>query len=109
MSKRAEEAALKTYPELLSGSYFGPLPVDLNKVCREKYQEGYEQAEKNLALTWEDIEKITDIHRNVLYDNPKRIMGAKENYEDTLRKFNKWREKNRATKKIINKIKNGDN
>ena len=42
MSKRAEEAALEAYPKLLSGSIFGPLPVDLNKACREKYQEGYE-------------------------------------------------------------------
>lgn len=85
MSKRAEEAALKAYP------YDYPE--------REGYKKGYEQAEKDLALTWEDIEKITDIHRNVLYDNPKRIMGAKENYEDTLKKFNEWREENRATKK----------
>ena len=60
---------------------------------REIFVQGYEQAEKDLALTSEDIEKIVDIHRDVLYDNPKRIMGAKENYEDTLRKFNEWREK----------------
>lgn len=46
---RAEERALEAYPELLSGSIFGPLPVDLNKACREKYQEGYEQAEKDLG------------------------------------------------------------
>lgn len=78
MSKRAEESKL---------------PID-----ELLYYRGYEQAEKDLALTWEDIEKITDIHCNVLYNNPKRIMGAKENYEDTLRKFNEWREKNRATK-----------
>lgn len=45
---RAEERALEAYPELLSGSIFGPLPVDLNKACREKYQEGYEQAEKDI-------------------------------------------------------------
>lgn len=55
MSKRAEEKALEAYPELLSGSIFGPLPVDLNKACREKYQEGYEQAEKDTierAVAW---------------------------------------------------------
>ena len=49
MSKRAEERALEAYPELLSGSIFGPLPVDLNKASREKYQEGYEQADKDLG------------------------------------------------------------
>ena len=46
---RAEERALEFYPELLSGSIFGPLPVDLNKAYREKYQEGYAQAEKDLG------------------------------------------------------------
>lgn len=46
---KAEEKALEAYPELLSGSCFGPLPVDLNKACREKYKEGYEQAEKDLG------------------------------------------------------------
>ena len=49
MSNRAEERALEAYPKRLSGSIFGPLPVDLNKACREKYQEGYEQAEKDLG------------------------------------------------------------
>lgn len=69
---RAEEAALKAYPKLLSGSIFGPLPVDLNKACREKYQEGYEQAEKDIALTVEDIKAILDI--SFWNDDPEKIL-----------------------------------
>lgn len=48
MSRNSEQRALEAYPELLSGSIFGPLPVDLNKASREKFQEGYEQAEKDI-------------------------------------------------------------
>lgn len=101
MSKRAEEKALEAYPvkmtplvyQDLIDQFGGKTEIDVNTYPRCLFQEGYELAEKDLALTWEDIEKIVDIHRDVLYDNPKRIMGAKENYEDTLRKFNEWREK----------------
>lgn len=65
MSKTAEERALEAYPELLSGSIFGPLPVDLNKACREKYQEGYEQAEKDLG--WISVkDKLPEVGHFVL-------------------------------------------
>lgn len=102
---KAEDYANKRFPPNIGEDYrpicggFEIVESDFNSDRRYGCKIGYEQAEKDLALTWEDIEKITDIHRNVLYDNPKRIMGAKENYEDTLKKFNEWREKNRATKK----------
>ena len=81
MSKRAEEKALEAYPELLSGSIFGPLPVDLNKACREKYQEGYEQAEKDTierTITWlkehinDYIVKGRDI--DFMFDDLKKAM-----------------------------------
>ena len=65
---RAEEAALKAYPELLSGSIFGPLPVDINKACREKYQEGYEQAEKDINKELMDImADIREKQEKVMY------------------------------------------
>lgn len=83
---RAEEAALKAYPELLSGSIFGPLPVDLNKACREKYQEGYEQAEKDLnKKPSEDLEEAAEDlfetieiqeHENIFEDTFKKIFIA---------------------------------
>ena len=96
MSKRSEEAAQKAYPELLSGSIFGPLPVDLNKASREKYQEGYEQAEKDLALTIEDIELL----HTFLYAIKNNKHGcftftrlSNEQYEEVLRRFREMKNK----------------
>ena len=80
---RAEEAALKAYPKLLSGSIFGPLPVDLNKACREKYQEGYEQAEKDIALTVEDIKTILDL--SFWNNDPEKILEEYNRICDTLK------------------------
>lgn len=74
MSKRAEEAAMKAYPELLSGSIFGPLPVDLNKASREKYQEGYEQAEKDLG--WRSVnESLPEMDEEVIVLRDKQNTG----------------------------------
>lgn len=55
MSKRAEQAALKAYPvkEAWEGNQYGSWG-DVNTDCRAKYQEGYEQAEKDM------IEKVTE-------------------------------------------------
>lgn len=49
MSKRAEEAALKAYPiKLMYKDYYGD-DEDVNIEERVSFQEGYEQAEKDLA------------------------------------------------------------
>lgn len=52
MSKRAEELALKVYP--ISTSYLSESngDGDRNYPRRLAFIEGYEQAEKDLALTW---------------------------------------------------------
>jgi len=91
MSKRAEDLADKLYP-FRYDSHGDVIDFKNTIILRGVCIEIYEQAEKDLALTWEDIEKITDIHRDVLFENPKRIMFSKENYEDTLIRFNKLRE-----------------
>ena len=97
MSKRAEEAALKAYPELLSGSNFGPLPVDLNKSCRDKYQEGYEQAEKDLALTWKDVMEICEIgyffEDDIVENDNTDYSDDEPFYKEVLRRFNECRKK----------------
>ena len=51
MSK-AEDRALEKYPYA--------------EICREKYIEGYHQAEKDLELSWEDIKIILDIENDIL-------------------------------------------
>ena len=62
MSK-AEERALEAFPLNIDGDSRGS--YDLNVVKRIIYQQGYEQAEKDLELTWEDISKIISIDQQV--------------------------------------------
>ena len=68
MSK-AEEAALKAYPKLSVASVCldGTTPVDLNTGARKRFIEGYEAAEKDLALTPDDIKLITKIHYEIVF------------------------------------------
>lgn len=62
------------------------------------YKEGYEQAEKDLALTWEDIQTIIEI----FYGLNKEIRdenfgiekyGTKKYFTEILNRFNKSKEK----------------
>ncbi len=58
MSK-AEERALEAFPLKIDGDSRGS--YDLNVVKRIVYQQGYEQAEKDLELSWKDIKLLIDI------------------------------------------------
>jgi hypothetical protein len=89
MSKRAEERGLEAYPNerFIDASY-----ADM---CRSFYQEGYEQAEEDLALTIADIERI----HVFLYAVKNNKQGAftfqklkDEQYQEVLDKFNKAKE-----------------
>ena len=93
---RAEEAALKAYPVSTESTPLGPVPVDVNEYARKKYQEGYEQAEKDLALTIKDLELL----HTFLYavkNNKKGVFTftrlSEEQYQDVLRRFNEQRKK----------------
>lgn len=56
MSKKAEEAALKVYPVHNIGDATLPYGEwDLNGVSRRGFQEGYEQAEKDLG--WHSVDE----------------------------------------------------
>jgi len=68
MSKRAEEAAKEIYKDGIE--LFGRRdkngnliirPETMVWILRNACQKGYEQAEKDLALTWEDIAKIDSL------------------------------------------------
>lgn len=89
MSKRAEEAALKAYPETLGIQGNG------NAFARHYYVDGYEQAEKDLALTWEDMAKIITIYEagidNGDYRRYNEAEWMKEYSQDILRRFNEIR------------------
>lgn len=86
---RAEEAARNAYS---NESFIDESYADM---CRGFYEEGYEQALKDLALTIDDIEKL----HTFLYAVKNNKHGAftftrlsDEQYEEVLRRFNKTRE-----------------
>lgn len=88
---RAKEAALKAYPPLSVASVCldGTTPVDLNTGARKRFIEGYETAEKDLALTWEDMRKIIRIDEEMM-DDPEahpEWMEEQPFYEEMLRRF----------------------
>lgn len=68
MGKRAEAAALKAYPNdgrKVFHSSFGTFDIDHNAPYRKGYAQGYEQAEKDLALTKEDVRTIFNLVREL--------------------------------------------
>ena len=56
------------------------------------YKEGYHQAEKDLVLTWEDINRIEIIIKDVYRDYPHGI-EVKQFGVEVLNRFNKLKEK----------------
>lgn len=94
MSKRAEEMALKAYPKedgKVWHSAFGTLEFDKNAPGRTAYRQGYEQAEKDLALTWEDAVTMVTVAMDVIGEG--KITGEQNIYTEVLRRFNSQREK----------------
>lgn len=94
MSKRAEDAALKAYPYYPTEvNLFGhkTITADGNSCDRGKYREGYEQAEKDLALTAEDIKQIIKIHYNIVFQDSSGITCG-DVAEEVLRRFNEYKE-----------------
>ena len=94
MSSRAEEAALKAYPVRTYRKDQGEpeYSSDYNANDRYRFQEGYSQAEKDLALTWEDILIIHEKIRAVYDIAIMAEMDSKQIYEEVLRRFNKAKE-----------------
>lgn len=88
---RAEERALEAYPYKIEEHpkvMCGVITYDANKQPRVFFQEGYEQAEKDLGLTWEDMQRIVEIYYT-LHDSYK---GNSNIYNEVLRRFNKSKE-----------------
>lgn len=87
MSKRAEKAALKAYPVNMQYSTVYDCVYDLAQIERKKFLKVYEQAEKDLALTWEDIKAIDEL-LTLVYE-PDNEEGY---YTRVLEEFNRKRE-----------------
>ena len=61
-------------------------PVILDEI-EEAYIEGHHQAEKDLELTWEDIERIDDISIRLDGTEEAKEMSHKEFYQEVLKRF----------------------
>ena len=94
---KAEIKALENYP-VTDGkvwtSAFGTFEFDQNYGERLAFQKGYEQAEKDLTLTLEDIERL----HTFLYAVKNNKSGcftftrlSEEQYQEVLRRFNESR------------------
>ena len=88
MSK-AKERALEAYPKSIveQEGIYDISSYDRNSLERKAFIKGYHQAEKDLALTVEDI-KVLD---NMLSGNTGGIdalMGSDKWYEEVIRRFN---------------------
>ena len=101
---RAEQRALEKYPvnmtplnyQDLIEQFGGKTEIDVNTYPRRLFQQGYEQAEKDLELTWKDIRKIPRILDMIVDDDIKGKIpeewGDEEYYEEVLRRFYKAKE-----------------
>lgn len=106
MSKRAEQRALEAYPDTYtkyrkeddpegveSGICTFPNTHNLERIA---FVNGYEQAEKDLALTWEDIAEIDALiieANNEFAVNYSKEISREQFYTEVLNRFNKLKEK----------------
>ena len=72
------------------------LTVDHRGDVEDAYICGYEQAEKDLELSWRDIEQILDITNNLVDENFNAddfgIPANKEFYQEVLKRFKDFKE-----------------
>lgn len=54
-------------------------------------QKGYEQAEKDIALTWEDVNLIDSILVDLQDEGVERYGGLRQYYEEALKRFKEIR------------------
>lgn len=89
---KAEERAFEAYPVKMVNGPIGyeESVFDFNALCRHIFQEGYEQAQKDLSITIEDIENI----HTFLYAVKNNKQGvftftrlSDEQYKEVLRRF----------------------
>ena len=95
---KAEDRALEKYPKKIEwvGNQWDGAPFDVNSERRVAYKQGYNQAEKDLELTWEDVKEICDIAFEEacrLQRNMKSSLIYKEqHYQETLKRFKERKE-----------------
>lgn len=86
---RAKERALEVYPK--SEKYTTSQRLIVNDL-RDGFIQGYEQAEKDLALTWEDMKEIQRL-LDVVWSEQDITAPIEEDtiYKEALKRFNEAR------------------
>lgn len=97
MSKIAEHAALKALPNYPPETYADEdeyIEVESERrVQRAFYRKGYEQAEKDLTLTLEQVVKLDCLIMNMDEEGYNDGYKTRPFYEEVLRRFNEQRKK----------------
>lgn len=87
MSK-AEERALEAYPKKIEwvGNQWDGAPFDVNSKSRVAYEQGYQQAEKDLELTWEDVKEIC-VQSVLVEIDLGGLVSDERHYTEVLKRF----------------------
>jgi hypothetical protein len=64
----------------------GTLGLDYNQIY-DAVKYGYQQAEKNLKLSWEDLKMLDDISDDVYAECDVEMFDEKEYYQEMLKRF----------------------
>lgn len=86
---KATKVAVEKYPH---GKFDGDIGDSLRAACVV----GYMQAEKDLALTWEDVATLIRLCEQVKTEwwfRDMKGIGTQKHFEEVLRRFNSQREK----------------
>lgn len=78
---KATKVAVEKYPH---GTFDGEIGDSLRAACAV----GYMQAEKDLALTWEDVNLIDSILVDLQDEGVERYGGLRQYYEEALKRVN---------------------
>jgi len=86
MSKMSDTMARLAFPDnVVEG-------VDFNLMPRNCFRAGYEQAEKDLALTWEDVQLLDTFVLELVREEGKRWGGGEKFYTEVLTRFKQFKE-----------------
>lgn len=96
MSKRAEAKAMEAYPPTYTtvkrhAKRVQSERTDTHQPVRAIFQQGYEQTEKDLALTLEQVVKLDRIIVNMVVEGYNDGYKTRQFYEEVLRRFLKRR------------------
>lgn len=100
MSKRAEKAVKRIHNRaLLEAEKYATShgrsiveEVAFGRGFKAGFIKGYDQAEKDLALTWEDIQTIDNIVVDMARNTDWPLRGQEVFYTEVLNRFNKSKE-----------------